>query len=52
MMTRDPNEGWYYTHWFITPKERRAPRRGGWRLTLLCLVLVAGGVVAVTMIPG
>ncbi len=51
MMTREPGDGWHYDHWFITPKERRASRHSGLRLTLLCIALAAGSIVA-TLIPG
>ncbi len=51
MMTREPGDGWHYDHWFITPKERRTSGRGGVWLTILCVVLAAGSIVA-TLIPG
>jgi hypothetical protein len=51
MMTREPGEGWHYDHWFTTPKQQRASLRGALRLTILCVLLAAGSIVA-TLIPG
>lgn len=51
MMTREPGEGWYYDHWFITRREQRASWHGALRLTILCVLLAAGSI-AVTLIPG
>ncbi|MGH7155886.1 MAG: hypothetical protein ACREF3_18315 [Acetobacteraceae bacterium] len=48
MMTRDPNEGWHYDHWFVAPRSEWSRGLARARsIVLVCLLLAASSIVAV-----